>query len=44
MRKLMKEIEGKVRENFNMAFENSMTGAMDSEDTEEVEDIEMDEE
>ncbi len=41
---LMKEIEGKVRENFNMAFENSMTGAMDSEDTEEVEDIEMDEE
>ena len=41
---LMKEIEGKVRENFNMAFENSMTGAMDSEDVEEVEDIEMDEE
>ena len=31
---VMKEIEGKVRENFNMAFENSMTGGTDS-DTEE---------
>ena len=32
----MKEIEGKVRENFNLAFENSMTGASEAdEDSEE---------
>lgn len=29
---IMKEIESKVRENFNLAFENSMTGNMESED------------
>ena len=33
---IMKEIEGKVRENFNLAFENSMTGASEAdEDSEE---------
>lgn len=34
---IMKEIESKVRENFNLAFENSMTGNVESddEDTEE---------
>ena len=39
---VMKEIEMKVRENFSMAFENSMTGGAD-EDT-DVEEIELDEE
>ena len=29
---IMKEIESKVRENFNLAFENSMTGNVESED------------
>ena len=40
---VMKEIEGKVRENFNMAFENSMTGGTDS-DTEETTEEFLDEE
>ena len=40
---VMKEIEGKVRENFNMAFENSMTGGTDS-DTEETTEGFLDEE
>ena len=39
---IMKEIEGKVRENYNMAFENSLTGDADSEDSDE--DFELDEE
>ncbi len=34
---IMKEIEGKVRENFNLAFENSMTGASDSDEEQEEE-------
>ena len=34
---IMKEIEGKVRENFNLAFENSMTGASDSDEEHEEE-------
>ncbi len=34
---IMKEIEGKVRDNFNLAFENSMTGSSESEEeTEEL--------
>jgi recombination protein RecA len=39
---IMKEIENKVRENFNMAFENSMTGGNES-DEEETEEF-LDEE
>ncbi len=39
---VMKEIENKVRENFNTAFENSMTGTTESEDEEE--EIPLDEE
>ena len=39
---IMKEIEGKVRENFNLAFENSMTGASDND--EESEEVFLDEE
>ncbi len=39
---IMKEIEGKVRENYNMAFENSLTGEADSEDSDD--DFELDEE
>ena len=38
---VMKEIESKVRENYNMAFENSLTGESDSEESDE--DIELDE-
>ena len=38
---VMKEIEAKVRENYNMAFENSLTGESDSEESDE--DIELDE-
>ena len=34
---IMKEIEGKVRENFNLAFENSMTGASDNDEESEEE-------
>ena len=34
---IMKEIEGKVRENFNLAFENSMTGASDSDEEQDEE-------
>ena len=34
---IMKEIEGKVRENFNLAFENSMTRASDSDEEQEEE-------
>lgn len=37
---VMKEVEGKIRENFNTAFEKSMTG----EDTDEEEEIEQEEE
>ena len=32
---IMKEIEGKVRDNFNLAFENSMTGSSESEEESE---------
>ena len=32
---IMKEIEGKVRDNFNVAFENSMTGSSESEEESE---------
>ena len=39
---VMKEIEMKVRDNFSMAFENSMTGG--AEDDADVEEIELDEE
>lgn len=39
---VMKEIEDKVRANYNMAFEKSMTGMDENNDTEE--DIEMEEE
>ena len=39
---IMKEIEGKVRENYNMAFENSLTGEADSEESDD--DFELDEE
>ena len=34
---IMKEIEGKVRENFNLAFENSMAGASDNDEESEEE-------
>ena len=34
---IMKEVEEKVRENFNIAFENSMTGSESEDDAEEIE-------
>ncbi len=40
---IMKEIEGKIRENFNAAFEKSMTGET-ADDSEDVEEVELDEE
>ena len=39
---IMKEIEMKVRDNFSMAFENSMTGG--AEEDSDIEEIELDEE
>ena len=39
----MKEIEDKVRANFNMAFEKSMTGMDDNEEIDE-EELPLDEE
>ena len=32
---IMQEIEGKVRDNFNLAFENRMTGSTESEEESE---------